>query len=227
VILEAMLKGEDHKWWAANHFPGGSLGNGAAMRVAPVGLVFRNVHELLWEQAKLSALPTHVHPLGIEGAQVLALAVALASQSAPLNREEFFGRLAERCASLEYAGPLRRAARIDNPKDLGLFGNGIEAASSVVTAIACFGLTPDSYEQTIGNAILLGGDTDTIAAMAGAVCGAHLGRRAIPQALLANLENKHQGRDYIEELARKLTAAHPSCTAQLEYGQEKQHHGTS
>jgi poly(ADP-ribose) glycohydrolase ARH3 len=213
VILEAMLSGEDHKWWAANHFPGGSLGNGAAMRVAPVGLVFRNAHELLWEQATLSALPTHVHPLGIEGAQVLALAVALASQSAPLNRKELFEQLAERCASLEYAGPLKRAARIDNPKDLGLFGNGIEATSSVVTAIACFGLTPGSYEQTIGNAILLGGDTDTIAAMAGAVCGAHLGRSAIPQALLANLENKHQGRDYIEELARKLTAAHASCMA--------------
>lgn len=213
VILEAMLAGEDHKWWAANHFPGGSLGNGAAMRVAPVGLLFRNAPDLLWEQAKLSALPTHVHPLGIEGAQVLALAVALASQGAPLNREEFFGRLAERCDSLEYAGPLRRAAKIDSPKDLGLFGNGIEATSSVVTALACFGLTPQSYEQTIGNAILLGGDTDTIAAMAGAVCGAHLGCSAIPETLLANLENKYQGRDYIEELARKLTEAHASGVA--------------
>jgi poly(ADP-ribose) glycohydrolase ARH3 len=213
VVLEAMLAGADHKYLAANHFPGGSLGNGAAMRVAPVGLMFRHAHDTLWEQARLSALPTHVHPLGIEGAQVLALAVGLASTSVDLNRDQFFGILSERCASMEFAGPLRRAARIHNPSDLGLFGNGIEAASSVVTAIACFGLTPNSYEQTIGNAILLGGDTDTIAAMAGAVSGAYLGRTAIPVGLIGNLENHHQGRGYIEELAIQLSVAHSSCMA--------------
>jgi poly(ADP-ribose) glycohydrolase ARH3 len=69
-------------------------------------------------------------------------------------------------------------------------------------------LTPDSYEQAIGNAILLGGDTDTIAAMAGAICGAFLGRAAIPARLLSKLEDRHQGRSYIEELAIKLMYAH-------------------
>ena len=48
-------------------------------------------------------------------------------------------------------------------------GNGIEATESVVTAIACFVLAPDSYRDVIGSAIYLGGDTDTIAAMAGAL----------------------------------------------------------
>lgn len=210
LVLDAMLTGADYKHLAAHHFPGGSFGNGAAMRVAPVGLLFRNAPEMLWEQARLSALPTHVHPLGIEGAQVLALAVGLASRTFDLNREEFFGQLSERCTSLEFTGPLRRAARIENPADLGLFGNGIEATSSVVTAIACFGLTPSSYEQTIGNAILLGGDTDTIAAMAGAVSGAYLGRKAIPFKLIRNLENHHQGRGYIEDLAIQLSHAHSS-----------------
>jgi poly(ADP-ribose) glycohydrolase ARH3 len=85
-----------------------------------------------------------------------------------------------------------------------LFGNGIEAQSSVVTAIACFGLTPDSFEQTIANAVLLGGDTDTIAAMAGAVSGAYLGTSALPQKLLAELENEGKGRDYLIRLAEKL-----------------------
>lgn len=73
-----------------------------------------------------------------------------------------------------------------------------------MTAIASFGLTPDSYEQTIGNAILLGGDSDTIAAMAGAISGAYLGVRAIPSHLLGKLEDRHQGRTYIEQLARNL-----------------------
>src|SRR5437763_3742568 len=81
AVLEAMEDGKDYKAVAAKHFPGGSYGNGAAMRVAPVGLLFRDDRAALWEQARLSALPTHVHPLGIEGAKLLALAVALCSQA--------------------------------------------------------------------------------------------------------------------------------------------------
>jgi poly(ADP-ribose) glycohydrolase ARH3 len=77
-VLEAMLEGGDWRELARSQFPGGSLGNGAAMRVAPVGLLFCDDLDRVWDQARLSALPTHVHPLGIEGAQLLALAVALA-----------------------------------------------------------------------------------------------------------------------------------------------------
>jgi len=207
-VLEAMIEGKDHQHVAATQFPGGSFGNGAAMRVAPVGLMFRHDHECLWKQAQLSALPTHVHPLGIEGAQVLALAVAIASTIRSLDRDEFCAVLVDACTSIEYSGPQRRVPHIKNPKDLALFGNGIEATSSVVTAIASFTLTPDSYEHTIGNAVLLGGDTDTIAAMAGAISEAFLGRDAIPVHLLRKLENRRQGRSYIEDLAIQLFAAH-------------------
>jgi poly(ADP-ribose) glycohydrolase ARH3 len=138
------------------------------------------------------------------------MAVGLASTVSQLDRGEFFTSLSNRCTFAEYSAPLRRAGRIEHSRDLGLFGNGIEATASVVTAIACFGLTPDSYEQTIGNAILLGGDTDTIAAMAGAISGAYLGRRAIPQLLLDSLEDKYQGKTYLEELALRLVVAHES-----------------
>lgn len=208
LVLEAMRAGHDHQYLAETLFPGGSFGNGAAMRVAPVGLMFRDDHSSVWQEAHASSLPTHVHPLGVEGAQVLALAVALASASEELDRQSFFGSLAERCTSDAYSGPLRRAARLENVRDLGLFGNGIEATASVVTAIAAFGLTPDSYGETIGNAILLGGDTDTIAAMAGAISGAYLGVGAIPEGLLAKLEDRKQGKTYIEQLARDLYAAY-------------------
>ena len=178
------------------------------MREAPVGLMFQHNQEQLWQQARLSALPTHVHPLGIEGAQVLALAVGLASTIEDFDPDEFFANLSEKCTSLEYSGPLRRAAKLSDVRNLALFGNGIEATSSVATAIAAFGLTPNSYEETIGNAILLGGDTDTIAAMAGAISGAFLGHAAIPNHLLENLEDREQGKTYLETLASKLCAAH-------------------
>jgi len=214
IVIEAMIEGDDHKYLAENQFPGGSFGNGAAMRVAPVGLMFRHNFDLLWEQARLSALPTHVHPSGIEGAQILALAVGLASNSLHLDCDIFFTTLAEKCSSSEYSGPLKRAGRLDNRRDLALFGNGIEAASSVVTAIACFTLTPNSYEQAIGNAILLGGDTDTIAAMAGAISGAYLGSQAIPTHLLQSLEDRYQGRQFIEDLAKQLCDAHGVLTSE-------------
>ena len=58
AVLEAMEDGRDHRSVAEQHFPGGSFGNGAAMRVAPVGLLFRDDPRALWQQARASALPT-------------------------------------------------------------------------------------------------------------------------------------------------------------------------
>jgi poly(ADP-ribose) glycohydrolase ARH3 len=76
AVLDAMEEGQDYRRVAEQHFPGGSYGNGAAMRVAPVGLVFRDHPEKLWEQARHSALPTHLHPLGIEGTCISSWAKA-------------------------------------------------------------------------------------------------------------------------------------------------------
>ena len=68
----------------------------------------------------------------------------------------------------------------------------------------------DDTQMAIGNAILLGGDTDTIAAMAGAISSAHLGDGAIPPALLNRLENSPKGRAYIAHLADRLCAVYLS-----------------
>jgi poly(ADP-ribose) glycohydrolase ARH3 len=203
VILEAMQAGDDHKLLATEFFPGGSFGNGAAMRVAPVGLAFRDDLTVTREQARRSALPTHVHPLGIEGAQLIAVAVALASRE-PFARDEFVETLLESASHAEYAGPLRRAATVSDARDLALFGNGVAATDSVVTAIASFLLTPDDYTATVANAIVLGGDVDTIAAMAGAISGARLGASAIPARWLESLEDSERGRTYMIKLAGEL-----------------------
>jgi poly(ADP-ribose) glycohydrolase ARH3 len=204
AVLEAMEEGRDHREVAQRHFPVGSYGNGAAMRVAPVGLYFGDDLEKLWEQARLSALPTHVHPLGIEGAQLMALAVGIASRAERFDREEFFGRLLAACQSAEYRQKLERAAQIHTSDALIQLGNGIEALESVPTAIAAFALTPASYEDVIANAIFLGGDTDTIAAMAGALAGALQGTQGLPQRLVPLLESSPKGRDYIAKLADRL-----------------------
>jgi poly(ADP-ribose) glycohydrolase ARH3 len=207
AVLDAMEEGRDYRAVAESHFPGGSYGNGAAMRVAPVGLFFRDDRARLMEQARLSALPTHVHPLGIEGARLLALAVALCTQAERFDRDDFLAEILAACESAEYWAKLQAALGVKAPEALAALGNGIQALESVPTAIACLALTPESYEATVSNAIFLGGDTDTIAAMAGALSGAYLGLAKLPQRLVGLLESSPKGRAYLLELAEKLFAA--------------------
>jgi poly(ADP-ribose) glycohydrolase ARH3 len=111
-ILECIAAGRDWQRLAEEVFPGGSFGNGAAMRVAPIGLLFCHDLDRVAEEARRSARPTHRHPLGVEGAEVFALAVALAAQGPPLDRRAFYGELRRRCRSEEFRWQLRAAARL-------------------------------------------------------------------------------------------------------------------
>jgi poly(ADP-ribose) glycohydrolase ARH3 len=176
------------------------------MRVAPVGLLFRDDRRRLWEQARLSSLPTHSHPLGVEGAQVLALAVGLCVGMEQFDRAGFFAELLAACESEEYRVKLEAAARVQAPDELVGLGNRIDALHSVPTAIASFALTPESFEATVSNVIFLGGDTDTLAAMAGALSGAFVGVGRLPGRLVGLLESSPKGRAYLQQLAGRLLA---------------------
>jgi poly(ADP-ribose) glycohydrolase ARH3 len=206
-VIEAMRDGKDYRTLAANIFPGGSFGNGAAMRVAPVGLLFADSPDVIWEQARLSALPTHTHPLGIEGAQLLALAVSLALRATTFDRKAFYRELLSRAATEEFRWHLDIASQLTSRDSLSGLGSTLHAHRSVVTAIACFAFTPNNFEQVMSRAIGLGDDTDTVAAMAGSLVGSFAGVGAIPPGLLAKLEDgPAKRRTYIAELAAKLFA---------------------
>jgi poly(ADP-ribose) glycohydrolase ARH3 len=208
LVLRAMRDGEDYREVAENLFPGGSYGNGGAMRVAPVGLFFQDDWDRLWQQAELCTQPTHAHRLAIEGAQLVALAVAMAASDVDFDRAALLTELKRRCRSDEYRDRLDLARRIGSRNELHRLGNGVPALESAVTAIACFALSPESYVDAIADAIFLGGDTDTIAAMAGAISGARLGFRAIPSTLLDNVEREGKGREYVADLAVRLHGAY-------------------
>jgi poly(ADP-ribose) glycohydrolase ARH3 len=211
-VLEAMANDSDWRAIAANQFPGGSLGNGAAMRVAPVGLLFSDDLDRVWEEARLSALPTHVHPLGVEGAQILAGAVALATRQDHLDRKAFYRELLRRAHTEEFRWALEAAVRLRPGDTFGFLGNTLEAHRSVVTALACFTSAPRSYETAVAHALGQGDDTDTLAAMTGALSGAHLGVGSIPMSLLNKLENGSKGRTYLERLATGLYERYRSMT---------------
>ena len=204
AILEAMREGEDWERLAREKFPGGSLGNGAAMRVAPVGLFYHREPEAVLEQARRSALPTHLHPVGIEAAQVMAAGVAHLLRATEFDRTEFFRALLAVAREDDLGYGLRIASRLTPDDSLGTLGHGLEAHRSVPTAIACFAMNPDSYIDTVSAAISLGGDTDTLAAMAGALSGAWLGVSKIPRHLIERLEDGEKGRGYLEGLATGL-----------------------
>ncbi|MBN9119295.1 MAG: ADP-ribosylglycohydrolase family protein [Planctomycetes bacterium] len=209
-IIEAMAAGGDWRTLAATLLPGGSFGNGAAMRIAPVGLVFADAPEELWEQARLSALPTHTHPLGIEGAQLLAFAVAWALRATAFDRKRLWRDLLNRAATEEFRWHLGVAAKLKPGDSLAGLGSTLHAHRSVVTAIACFAATPGDFEMAISRAIGLGDDTDTVAAMAGALVGAFAGVGAIPAGLLEKLEDGPvKGRSHITGLAAKLSSRQP------------------
>ncbi len=207
-VLRAIVKGGDWRRVAETQFPGGSLGNGAAMRAAPVGLLFCHDLDRVAEQAALSAMPTHVHPIGIDGARLIALAVALAARSDRFDRGEFLAELADRAETEEFQWQLSNACQISAEQTLAGFGNGVEAHRSVVTAILCFANSPDDYSSAVRQAIGQGNDTDTLAAMAGAISGARLGIAGIPANLVESLEDNPKGRAYIRQLAEKLHETH-------------------
>ena len=202
-ILDAMEEGRDYVAAAEEVFPGGSYGNGAAMRVAPLGLLFGDDPQKLSEQVVLQSEVTHRHPLGIEGAQIIACAVATALDTEQVNTRAFVDLIRPACTQEPFVQRWERMSELP-PQRIAELGNGIEAIESVMTAVACFLTWPDSYVDAVGNAILLGGDTDTIAAMTGAISGAYLGIEAIPSATLAKLENDGKGRDYLFALADRL-----------------------
>lgn len=209
-IIEAIIAGEDWRKLAQTLFPGGSLGNGAAMRVAPVGLLFCDDLDAVAAQAERSASPTHRHPLAVDGARLLALAVALAVRERRFVRTDFFAELQKRAETEEFQWQLSVAAQLAPYDTIAGFGSGLEAHRSVVTAICCFAGSPECYAKAISRAIGQGNDTDTLAAMAGAISGAHLGIQAIPTHLVESLEDHDKGHTYISELADKLYQTYES-----------------
>ena len=147
---------------ASDSAPYNSWGNGAAMRVSPVGFAFESVEDVLIEAAR-SAAVSHDHPEGIKGAQATALAVFLARKSA--SKEEIQTEISDR-----FAYNLDR--KLDDIRGGYVFD--VSCEGSVPESILAF-LESEDFEDAVRNAVSLGGDADTMACIAGAVAHAYYG----------------------------------------------------
>lgn len=218
AVLEALRNGADYRRTGTMLFAGGSFGNGAAMRIAPVGLVFGPKDaELLRRKVFEAVRCTHVHPEAVEGAMAQALAVGLMSRvecGYLPEPERFVERLRKACRTerlrrrMQQVGELLRAGASADEAALVL-GTGVASVESVPTAIFVALRCGEDPEEAIVRAVALGGDTDTIAAMVGAMVGALHGVERFPKRWYEGLENGSFGRDEIIRVARKLVQLAP------------------
>lgn len=142
--------------------PYNSWGNGSAMRVSPVGFAFRDVETVLRE-AQRSAEVSYNHPEGIKGAQATALAVFLARQGE--SKETIRREISER-----FGYPLGRTVAEIRPT----YHFDVSCQGTVPEAIIAF-LDSKDYEDAVRKAISLGGDSDTLACIAGGIAQAFYG----------------------------------------------------
>lgn len=195
-------------------FDGGSFGNGAAMRIAPIGVFYYNNRQMLRTYAAKASLITHAHLLGKEGAILQAYAIAQAIQlkvKASFDTLQFLQNLINFVTpeARVYLEKLKLIGSIlgedpDPETIINQLGHDSSAPNSVPTAIYCFLSHPYSFQDALVYAVSLGGDTDTIAAMTGAISGAYHSKEGIPPQWIKDLENEGKGRDYIEQLAIEL-----------------------
>lgn len=137
-----------------------SYGNGSAMRVSPVAWFARSLEECE-RLACLTAEPTHDHPDGIAGAQATAGAVYLARHGADKAAIKAY---VEKYYKIDFT--------LDEIRDTYTF-NEI-CAGTVPYAVEAF-LESDSFDDCIRNTISIGGDSDTLAAVSGAIAEAYYG----------------------------------------------------
>src|SRR5262245_5026979 len=196
-----------------------SAGNGPAMRSAILGVAFSESDPLLVMHVSACSAITHSDPR----AQFGALAVALAARSAMRGEiaEEYlfhlerfaapFGDegkelvdLAQRAAASAAAGELTVTFAESIGCERGVTGY---IYHSVPVALHAWLANPGNLETAIESVVACGGDTDTVAAIAGGIVGAGVGRAGIPESHLARIWDWPRGVQWIEDAARNAIKA--------------------
>jgi ADP-ribosylglycohydrolase len=163
--------GSFHDWGNSTTLePYNSWGNGSAMRVSPIGFAYDSLETVMVE-AERSAAVTHNHPEGIKGAQATASAIFIARTGA--SKTTIRDHIANNFGyDLSFTlNEIRPSYKFD-----------VSCQGSVPQAIVAF-LESADFEDAIRGAISIGGDSDTIACIAGSIAEAFYG--AVPETIAA------------------------------------------
>lgn len=206
-VLKRIRRGEPWESASTSVYAGGSYGNGAAMRAPVLALFFPSDRHALVDAARSSARVTHAHPLGIEGAVLIALAAhALLEGRSPSQVLEL---VRAECATPKFAERLKTVAlwiesgNAPVPREVAItLGNGITAPSSCPTALhIALRHLQAPFETMMQFIIACRGDVDTIGAMAGALWGIVNGPSRLPPIRL-------EARDTITDVATRIFQRH-------------------
>jgi len=206
----------------------GRAGNGAAMRVAPVGLLRLRAPEALVEDARTQSIITHTDPRAVAGAVVVARAVAWCVGGEQVDAGDFVEELA-RVADIdcpefgEYVRKLPQwleAPEVEAVAEIARAGQPTFTdrvitpfvIPTVLAGLYAFLRSPHDFGQSVGLVIGLGGDTDTTAAITGAISGSLNGEGVLAERLLPRLrEGRHQP-NLVEELRHLADQLHRLAT---------------
>ena len=178
-ILGNIVAGLPWQAAAAQPFDGtGSMGNGAAMRAAPIGAYFAPDYRTVVEAARTSAAVTHAHADGQAGAIANAVAAAWVTRGAG-SAKELFETVLEYTPDGDTRSGIARAARVSHSTHVrnaaSTLGNGSRVISSdtVPYCVWCVARHLDHYEEAMWATVAGLGDRDTTCAIVGGIVAMH------------------------------------------------------
>ena len=219
--------------WRETGIPAPYAGNGAAMRAAPLGVLYGHDARLLAGVIADQARVTHQDPRAVAGALAIAVAAAIAARRDPVKPAQFLAEVSEAVAPVHAATAadlLAMAGWAGLPPEEALAAlrvQGLEPTaaqrwrgiSSHVTASVGWSLyaflqSPDGYWEAICTAVAVGGDSDTLAAMTGGIAGARLGAAAVPPQYRERLTDRGRWSaddllDLVATVHRRVGSANP------------------
>lgn len=202
IQMGELIAGGKWRATAANAFHGqGSMGNGGAMRVAPLGAYFADDLERCVAEARASSVVTHTHPEGVAGTIAVAVAAAMAWQLKATSANEYSRQFIDEVIrftpeSRVHQG-IQQASRL--PADFlvedaaRVLGNGslVTAPDTVPFCVWLAAHYPANFKEALTQTIRVDGDCDTNAAIVGGIVALSAGREAIPTDWLRAREPIH------------------------------------
>jgi ADP-ribosylglycohydrolase len=197
--LRMMLEGAEWRATSREAFSGqGSLGNGSAMRVAPVGAWFADDLDRVVKEARASAIVTHMHSEGVAGGIAIAVAAAMAwrlrCKSSEEAVDEFFNEVQKRTPDGETRRGIAQAFNIrhlQSPQSAARMlgnGSGVTCPDTVPFTMWAAAKYPGNYREAIAATASVGGDVDTNCAIVGGIVALSTGLQGIPKDWLQQIE---------------------------------------
>jgi ADP-ribosylglycohydrolase len=183
-------------------------GNGSAIRVAPIGIVYQNDPVRLREVAHATGIATHAHPASDAAAIAAAYLIKLALDGVP--PEEYVREVLTFTDGIsdDFRDAMLRIGHVQEWTDeyaaVTHLGSGWIGEEAVAMAVYCATRHRDDFVRAVRRAVNIPGDSDSVGCITGGLVAARLGLDAIPQEWIARLEHF----DVLTDVANRLAALH-------------------